>query len=78
MRNVLGDYQICVDKGIKPEASAMLVLASRVEALRLLTNDELGHQICMGIRHAIFGSGDQQHIGTMGDIADAIRESSQE
>lgn len=76
MNDFIHYYSECTKRGLPPQAAAMLVLAKQIDdsVRRLLSNDELSHQICMGIRHGIFGDGSPQSIGSLDEIANAIQD----
>lgn len=52
MKEELHDFQIALNHTQDPVAAALLVLSRRMEDL---WNSDLGRQICLGIRHGIFG-----------------------
>ena len=51
------DFQ---DQTNDPVAAAILVLADVLDN-RMVTGDEIGHQICMGIRHGLFGNDSNEY-----------------
>jgi hypothetical protein len=54
----LSEYRDFIAEEVEPTAAAILVLASRID--RLL-DDELGHQIAMGVRKGLFGAAAGDH-----------------
>lgn len=57
-RDALAAFQEIRDRGVSDTAAAILVLAAAVRRITVKADDTVGHEICMGIRHALFGSGD--------------------
>lgn len=72
---VLDEFKKFKKNGISDDAAALLVLAETMQEKSRILKD-FDHQICMGIRHALFGSGSDHHsINSVGDdIAEAIRD----
>lgn len=51
------DYEAFLETTDDPVAAALLVLASNVEKIaNAMSDGGLGHEICMGIRHGLFGA----------------------
>jgi hypothetical protein len=66
-------------------ACAILVVVESLKevtnkAVKFLTIDRLSHEICMGVRHGLFGSGEpHENIQAVaGDIAQAMRDKASE
>lgn len=58
------------------QAAAMLVLADTISTGVSKFIDSFGHEICMGIRHGLFGANAQgnEDIGSLDNLASAISE----
>ncbi|MBY0313766.1 MAG: hypothetical protein K2W85_17000 [Phycisphaerales bacterium] len=60
-----------------PQAAALLCVASALmdiaKSTKALTDDSLGHEICMGIRHGLFGA-NASSSHTIAEVADSVAE----
>ena len=59
LESLLLDYKICMKKTGSQNVAVALTLANAISELPLfqISEKDLGHNICMGIRYGLFGTG---------------------
>lgn len=59
MQDLVERFNFHVGTDEKPNqiAVALLILADEIRNAKIQVDETLGHEICMGLRHGLFGSG---------------------